>query len=147
MKIKFFSLVVLSMIFFSCSNEEIIESQQENLLFTVEDPGQTEGNGFGGVTGPPCIQNPCDPNYVFKTVLPGGTSYRTILIEYDLSLTAEEIHCIRQEYFECFSLLRYSLLQTTNIYEDNWRIPSGKPGDNVSQTSCNDPRTNGACGD
>lgn len=146
MKTKFLLLTMFAALLFACSSEEPDQTVIQNQVYTTESPTLTKdyGDVGSGLTCPPVI---CDLNYVFPTVPPAGTSYRSLYIEYDTSLTAGEIHCIRQEYFECFALLRYSLVQTTNIHEDHWRIPIGKPGDTVSQTSCNDPRTNQACGD
>jgi len=146
MKIKIFSLAMLVAILMACSSEEPNLVNDQNQLYTIENPTQTRGFGdvSSGIVCPPVT---CDINYVFPTVLPGGTSYRSLFIEYDPALTAGEIHCVRQQYFECYAILRYSLVQTSNIYEDHWRIPIGKPGDTVSQTTCNDPRTNQACGD
>jgi hypothetical protein len=141
MKIKFFFLFILAVLAFACSQEEVVEAEDEN-LFITEDATTQSRNG-----GPICAIELCDPDYVFPTVLPNNMQYRSFTVYFDTRLTAAEIQCVRYEYFRCFPLLRLSLFQSTYIYDEIWRIPVGKPDDQVSNSACNDPRLNQSCGD
>jgi len=149
MKAKFFSLAVLAMIVFACSSEETTESQDNNLKIQVESDPQSNGrlNGGGSLA---CVlqeERLCMINYVFPTTKSPDINYNTHFIHYNTSLSETEVLCIRYDYFQCYLNLVMHENQPSDIHTDAWFVPSGRPDDEVSNTSCNDPRLNQTCGD
>lgn len=140
MKIKFFSLMILTGLLFSCNSEEITEQEYQQLEQTIEN-GVTRS-----IEEEECWRIPCDNNYTYPAPISGNIYW---VIKYDPSLKNDEIDCIRQQYFNCFSYLRMHTTVHPDPQIDNWTSTgtAPEPDDEVSTTSCNDPRLNQACGD
>jgi len=142
MKIKFLSLILLSVISFACSNEETVEQQEQQ----IEIENYTEGGNMSYSPITTCRSVPCVISYDYDTPVLGPMHW---IITYDSSLTLGEIECVRQEYFNCFDILRWAMIQNTDPYIDHWISITGRPDDHVNTTVCNDPRlgTNTNCDD
>ncbi len=91
-----------------------------------------------------CVQNdPCDSNYVFRLKDP-RVEYHCISIIFDPALETEELYCLRQAYFECFSYLHLEVSEPGSIEDEIWcypldlHIPSRTKA--LSETIVRDPR-------
>jgi hypothetical protein len=140
MKTRIFPLLLLTTLLFACNSEEIVEQEDQQLIHTIEN------DVTRSIEEEECWRIPCDNNYTYPAAL-SGTIYW--VIKYDPSLKVDEIDCIRQQYFNCFDYLRMSTTEHPDPQMDNWTSTGvePEPDDEVSTTSCNDPRLNQACGD
>lgn len=128
-------VVIACSLFVACSQEETIENEGINLIINN---AQTENNrnSYGG-----CGDIACDENYVFPT----GFGGEVHVIEYDSSLTMEEIHCIRHAYFVCYTDLKISIFDPSGSdYVEAWVRETWHPDDDLDVTICNDPRLAGS---
>ncbi len=122
-------MFLLIVIMTNCSPEQRIEN---DLDFEAE---IEKRNDINCVNSTPCTE----PNYVFPTCQP--LNCQCFSINYDESLTLEEIYCIRYAYFKCYPDLKLNVFQSTaDPYLESWCLPIGKSGITLSSTIDTDPR-------
>lgn len=71
------------------------------------------------------VDGECDPYYEFQTIDQGTPGYHSIVVTYDATLTEEEVHCARYDFFMTYPGLFMGTLQSTDIHLDNWLIADG----------------------
>lgn len=63
----------------------------------------------------------CDADYVFPVVdIDHLGDYHEIIVHYSEELSAEEIHCIRYEFFMMFPVLKMNLVQPSDANKESW---------------------------
>jgi len=129
MKVKNLILVILSVVIFGCSTEEnTINTTEANLEMNIKKATTSNSGEDQARSTFPCTLLPsCDPDYEFPTMV-SAPGFETRLITYDADQTLEEIHCLRQRFFDCFSELRMNLFQPPSDHQDSWIYPVFIPG-------------------
>lgn len=138
MKFKILTITLFSILVIGCSNEEIIEEQDANLVTSTE-----SFNRFN-----------CDPawNAPISTPTFGDVLhyvyYSDNAADYGFgsgpTVTIEDIECVRQEYFKNYCGLYLRANQPSSMFEDVWirRYSDCPPSvkDDVNTSSNTDPR-------
>lgn len=138
MKTKILYSFLILCALFSCVAEDELKTSSSSEIQSIKISDNGGNRSF--IT--------CDTNYVFPILSPDDPDYSacvTLSITYDSSLTAEEIHCIRYEYFTQyipFGAAFMCVFQPTDPYQDCWKVLFAKPDQTTGTTICDDPRMN-----
>lgn len=127
MKFRLLTVVMMTLLFVSCSKEEVTQTEDVNLVTTAITPENgSRTPGFSSFA--------CDPSWEAPRVSPDTSSnscdkvlyiyYSTDPTDYGLPATATiteaDINCVRQEYVTNFENLFLHTFQPTAMFEDSW---------------------------
>lgn len=147
MKTKIFILLLCSIVFASCSQDEISTELSDDVnLITNNSTNRSSDSLIDCVTSVD-TRNSCQS---FEPDVIGWQEPfdNEFTITYKAHLSLDEIDCVRMAYFNCFQRLRMSFLQPSNPYIDYWKIippndtdPNGTLGSgSVATTTSSDDR-------
>lgn len=123
MKLRLLSFTMITLLFISCSKEDVTQTEEINFVTTTVIPEE-------GSRTPSFSSFVCDPAWVAPETTQGlGDIVYTVYYSDDpadygftagTTVTAEMIHCVRQEYFFEICTLYMHVQQNSNMFIDTW---------------------------
>ena len=116
MKTKNLTLLFIALFVISCTDQ--LSNEDVNPQIELTETGSARGIVGGGDV----FTTACDPDFEFPTIANGTPGFNSVIVRYDSTLTEEEVHCARYDFFQTYPRLRMGELQSNDIHVDNWQI-------------------------